>query len=69
MKRDMTSGNVMVSLLWFVVPLAIGNILQQLYNIIDTYIVAETELKSRFQINVLNNGNRHIAEETAFACV
>ena len=39
MKRDMTSGNVMVSLLWFVVPLAIGNILQQLYNIIDTYIV------------------------------
>ena len=39
MKRDMTTGNVTVSLLYFVIPLAVGNILQQLYNIIDTYIV------------------------------
>ena len=33
--------------------------------IVDTYIVTKTEFKSRFQIYVLNNGNRHIAEETA----
>lgn len=39
MKRDMTSGNVAVSLLYFIVPLTLGNILQQLYNLVDTYIV------------------------------
>ena len=39
MKRDMTTGSVTVSLLYFVIPLAVGNVLQQLYNIIDTYIV------------------------------
>lgn len=39
MKRDMTSGNVTVSLLYFIIPLTLGNILQQLYNVVDTYIV------------------------------
>ena len=39
MKRDMTSGNVTVSLMYFIVPLTLGNILQQLYNVVDTYIV------------------------------
>lgn len=39
MKRDMTSGNVTISLLYFIVPLTLGNILQQLYNLVDTYIV------------------------------
>lgn len=39
MTRDMTSGNVTVSLLYFIIPLTLGNILQQLYNVVDTYIV------------------------------
>ena len=39
MKRDMTSGNVTVSLLYFVIPLTVGNLLQQLYSVVDTYIV------------------------------
>lgn len=39
MKRDMTSGNVTFSLLYFIIPLTLGNILQQLYNVVDTYIV------------------------------
>lgn len=39
MKRDMTSGNITISLLYFIIPLTLGNILQQLYNIVDTYIV------------------------------
>lgn len=39
MKRDMTSGNVTISLLYFIIPLTLGNILQQFYNLVDTYIV------------------------------
>ena len=39
MKRDMTRGNVTTALLWFILPLTAGNILQQLYNIVDTFIV------------------------------
>ncbi len=39
MKRDMTSGNITISLLCFIIPLTLGNILQQLYNVVDTYIV------------------------------
>lgn len=39
MKRDMTSGSVTISLLYFIIPLTLGNILQQLYNVVDTYIV------------------------------
>ena len=35
----MTRGNVTTALLWFILPLTAGNILQQLYNIVDTFIV------------------------------
>jgi len=39
MKRDMTIGNVTIALLDFVLPLTLGNIFQQLYNLVDIYIV------------------------------
>lgn len=39
MKRDLTSGNITVTILRFAVPMIIGNLLQQLYNIADTLIV------------------------------
>ncbi len=39
MNRDLTSGNITKSLLWFAFPIIIGNLLQQLYNVVDTVIV------------------------------
>lgn len=39
MKRDLTKGNVVKALLVFAGPMILGNLLQQLYNIIDTWVV------------------------------
>ncbi len=39
MKRDLTKGNVTASLLLFACPMILGNLLQQLYNIVDTWVV------------------------------
>lgn len=36
---DMTEGNIFKHLLTFAVPLLIGNIFQQLYNMVDTWVV------------------------------
>ncbi len=41
MNRDMTQGNVMRSMLLFAVPMILGNLLQQCYNIADTLIVGK----------------------------
>ena len=39
MNRDLTKGPVMASMLAFAVPMILGNLLQQCYNIADTLIV------------------------------
>lgn len=39
MKQDLTKGNITKSLILFTLPLMLGNILQQLYNLADTLIV------------------------------
>lgn len=39
--KDLTKGNIMKLLIGFAVPLLIGNIFQQLYNIVDTKVVGE----------------------------
>lgn len=39
MKGDLTRGPVMKSMLWFAVPMILGNLLQQCYNVVDTLIV------------------------------
>ncbi len=36
---DMINGNIFKSILWFSVPLLIGNFFQQLYNTVDSYVV------------------------------
>ena len=36
---DMTRGNIVVHLITFAIPLLIGNIFQQLYNTVDTWVV------------------------------
>ncbi len=41
MNRDMTQGNVMKSMLYFAIPMILGNLLQQCYNIADTLIVGK----------------------------
>lgn len=39
MKQDLTKGNVTTSLLLFAAPMILGNMLQQVYNIADTWVV------------------------------
>ena len=39
MQKDLTKGNITRTLLAFAVPMILGNMLQQLYNIADTLIV------------------------------
>lgn len=41
MDKDLIQGNITKSLILFSIPLIIGNLLQQLYNIIDTFIVGQ----------------------------
>lgn len=42
MKTDMTKGSPLRLIMLFTLPLMIGNILQQLYQMADTYIVSQT---------------------------
>ena len=39
MKKDLTNGRIITSLLSFSAPMILGNLLQQVYNIADTFIV------------------------------
>lgn len=41
MKRDLTEGNVTKSLLLFAGPMILGNLMQQLYNVADTWVVGK----------------------------
>lgn len=41
MHTDMTQGSIMKSMLRFAVPMVLGNLLQQCYNIVDTLIVGK----------------------------
>ena len=38
-RTDMLKGNIFWSILWFSVPLLIGNLFQQFYNTVDSYVV------------------------------
>lgn len=39
MKKDLTQGPILKSMLLFSLPMVLGNLLQQCYNIADTLIV------------------------------
>ena len=41
MNRDLTNGPVIKSMLFFALPMILGNLLQQCYNIVDTLIVGQ----------------------------
>lgn len=38
-ERDLTTGNITTSLWLFALPLMLGNVMQQLYNLVDTWVV------------------------------
>lgn len=42
MKQNLTNGNIGKSLIAFSLPMIMGNLLQQLYNVVDTLIVGKT---------------------------
>lgn len=39
---DMTQGSISGNLLTFALPLLVGNLFQQLYNMVDTYVIGQT---------------------------
>ena len=41
MERDLTQGKIGKTILLFSIPMILGNLLQQFYNIVDTYIVGK----------------------------
>ena len=42
MQRDLTRGPIARGLLLFALPLMAGNLLQQLYNVADTWVVGDS---------------------------
>ena len=45
-ENSMTSGNILKQLIWFSIPLLLGNLFQQLYNTVDSVIVGNFVGKS-----------------------
>ena len=41
--NDLTKGNITKGLWGFAIPLMLGNVLQQLYNLVDTWVVGKQE--------------------------
>ena len=39
--RELTKGNILIGLWAFAVPLMLGNVMQQLYNLVDTWVVGK----------------------------
>lgn len=53
MTKDMTEGNVLGLILRFALPLLVGNLLQQTYNMIDAAIVGRFLARRLWQVLVL----------------
>lgn len=41
-ERDMTQGSIAGNLFYFALPLLVGNLFQQLYNMVDTWVIGQT---------------------------
>lgn len=41
-ETDMTEGNIAKSIIRFTIPLLLGNLFQQLYNMVDTWVIGQT---------------------------
>lgn len=53
MQRNLTKGPITVNLLFFALPLMFGNLLQQLYNVADTWVVGRYLVLMHWQLLVL----------------
>ncbi len=47
-ERDMTSGSIIGNLFYFALPLLVGNLFQQLYNMVDTWVIGQTGQSGAF---------------------
>ncbi len=45
---DMTSGSIMPLIIRFAVPLLLGNLFQQLYNMVDTWVIGQTGVNGAY---------------------
>ena len=45
---DMTTGSIAGNLLRFAIPLLIGNLFQQLYNMVDTWVIGQTGMNDAY---------------------
>ena len=45
---DMTSGSIAKSLITFALPLLVGNLFQQFYNMVDTWVIGQTGVNGAF---------------------
>ena len=41
MHKDLTTGNITKTMLFFAFPMIVGNLLQQFYNVADTLVVGQ----------------------------
>ena len=39
MERDLTTGSITKTMVLFAIPMILGNLLQQFYNVADTWVV------------------------------
>lgn len=46
---DMTEGVIWKQLLWFALPLMVGNVFQQFYNTVDSIVVGNLWAKKHWQ--------------------
>ena len=45
---DMTQGSIAKNIIIFALPLLIGNLFQQLYNLVDTWVIGQTDNNAAF---------------------
>lgn len=47
-EQDMTQGSIVRNLLVFALPLLVGNLFQQLYNMVDTWVIGQTGITEAY---------------------
>ena len=52
--KDLTKGNELKTLIYFSLPILIGNLFQQIYNISDTIIVGNFLGKTNYKKSSIN---------------
>ena len=45
---DMTEGNIAKNIIIFALPLLVGNLFQQLYNMVDAWVIGQTGIDAAY---------------------